>query len=373
MLNRNIRIGFIGCGWITEHAHIPAFISNEKVSICSAFDTEIKKASRLKEKFDIPNVYDDLNMFLNSGIDAVIIATPNNTHTEYSIKALEHGLHVMCEKPVAILSEDVKVIIDTAQKKNRLFIPGFVNRFRNDIKKIREYIESKKIGDVAGIDAGWFRRSGIPRPGTWFTNKFYSGGGVLIDLGSHVIDICLMILRDKLPLYVSLSSSNQNIKTASMNAEWFNGNYVPMLPIDVEDTAIGKIEFEENIFLNIALSWAADIEGDCTFITVYGSKGSIKLQTLFGFSNDRLRDEDSLVIMEGSNTINVLLDKEMNNTRNAFSEMAKYFVNAIYENDISFLSGIDALKTVSLIERLYKNEKQQNRIEKYVWRDLLSE
>lgn len=359
MKNNLIKIGIIGCGWIVEHAHIPSFRMLEGVTVSSLFDIDIQRASRLAKFYNVYGVYDDLNEFFNSGIDAVIVATPNILHVQYSLQALEHGLNVLCEKPVAFYSDEVKQLMSTAKRKNRLFVPGFVNRFRCDIMKIREIVQSNKIGDILSIEAGWLRRSGIPRPGTWFTKKSHSGGGVLIDLGSHVIDICLMLFGDKAPLNVTLKTSRRDKSVRELNAHWFIGDYVEEFQLDVEDTAFARVEFDNNAFLSLTLSWAADIEGDCTYFIIHGSKGNIKLKTLFGFSDDRLWKEDSLVLDKSkSKVVDISFDKNSNNTKKAFHNMASFFVDVLNGKNTGHLTDEDALKTVSLIEKLYSSEKK---------------
>lgn len=358
MENKPIRVGFIGCGWIVEHAHIPAFKKINGVKINSLFDIDIERASRLGEQYDIPCVYNNLSEFFSSCIDAVIVATPNNTHFQYSLQALQHGLHVICEKPIAVCSDEVKVLIDTATKVNKLYIPGFVNRFRYDMIKIRELIQSGKIGEVTSVEAGWLRRSGIPRPGTWFTNKALSGGGVLIDLGSHILDLCLMIIGDKQPLKQLLTVFGPNGKEEQFNAQWFVSNYSEELPIDVENTVVGRVEFERDTLLEVKLSWSSEINGDCTYFAIHGTRGSIKLKTLFGFSNDRLWDEDSMIVSDGKKGEEIIqLNKNINNTGLAFEAMARYFIDTVKEGNTNFLNENDGLRTVELTEKLYNSEK----------------
>lgn len=359
MINGNIRIGIAGCGWIAENAHIPAFGTQKDVSLKSVFDIDILKARRFSKLFNIPGAYQNLDEFLCSGIDAVIIATPNMTHARYSFEALKHGIHVLCEKPVAIHSDEVKQMLDTAEEQKRLFMPCFVNRFRYDVLKIRELVQSNRIGDVFGIEAGWVRRAGIPRPGTWFTNKAYSGGGVLIDLGSHIIDICLMILGDRIPIKFSLATSRRYGNNDNKNALWFETGCTDELQVDVEDAAYAQIIFEDNVFLKLKLNWAADNDGDFTYFIIHGTRGTINLQTLFGFSNDRLWKDDSLIIKDcKSEKENISLDKNINNTQRAFNDIASYFANAIKGKRTDYLTGADAFKTVELIGRLYDCEKE---------------
>lgn len=357
MKSKDIRIGIIGCGWIIEHAHIPAFNKIQSGIVSSLYDLDIRRALRLGKMFDIHKAHDDIDAFFNSGIDAVVIATPNNTHFTYSLKALENGINVLCEKPIALYAHEVRRLISVENEKDVRFVPGFVNRFRYDVMKLYEYVKSGKIGEVLKVEGGWLRRSGIPRPGTWFTNKELSGGGVLIDLGSHILDICLMMLDGKKPISMALETLKSGNKANVSDAQWFKGDYRKELSIDVEDTALVRAEFEGNVQLDVRLSWATDIEGDCTYFKISGTEGCIKLKTLFGFSNERLWKDDTLVIRDNSGSIhNIVFEKSSNNTMKAFSEMAKFFVDAINGKRSDYLTGMDGLRTVEFIEKLYSSE-----------------
>lgn len=359
MTTKPVRIGCIGCGWIMEHAHIPAFLQQENVRINSLYDTDITRARRVAEHFGIEGAYDDLQAFLHSGIDAVIVATPNSTHAQYAMQAIGHGLHVLCEKPVAVHSAEIEAVVQAAREKGVLFVPGFVNRFRNDINRVRSLLSAGGIGEITRIDAGWLRRSGVPRPGTWFTHKAYSGGGVLIDLGSHIIDLCLMMLEGKSPLTMELSTSRRLDQSEQLDAPWFKHDYSRELDLDVEDTAFARIVFDNNALLHVRLSWKAPIDGDCTYFHIYGTKGSIHLQTLFGFSTDRLWEQDSLVLtdIDGAIRQREVLDREEASTRLAFTEMARAFVEAVRGLSMDRVSPEDGRRTVACIEQLYAAER----------------
>ncbi|MEC0090211.1 Gfo/Idh/MocA family protein [Paenibacillus macquariensis] len=361
MKSQRLNIGIIGCGWIAEYAHIPAFKQISDVKISSVFDIDIGRAARLAKAHDIQGIYSSLNDFLDSGIDAVIVATPNHSHAQYTMESLRRGLHVICEKPVAIRAGDVKQIIEIAEQNQLVYFPAFVNRFRYDVLKMREFIQSNRIGEIIHVEAGWLRRSGIPRPGTWFTNKALSGGGVLIDLGSHMVDICLMLFGDKQPLSQNLDTVMQESKADPLDAGWFKGEYSVGLPMDVEVTAISEIGFSGSSKLNLKLSWAADINGDCTYFIVKGTKGNIKLKTLFGFSNDKLWNEDSLIVEDSAGVEVITLDNSINNAMEAFHAMGQFFADTIRGGATRYLTGSDGLRTVELIEKLYSNENRIDR------------
>ncbi|MHB1392549.1 MAG: Gfo/Idh/MocA family protein [Clostridia bacterium] len=357
MIGGKIRIGLAGCGWIARKAHIPTLKKLDNVIVSAIFDINLEQAASTAREYEIPNIYQNYEEFLQSEIDAVIICTPNNLHAAHSIKALEYGKHVLCEKPVALSLEEIENVIKAAERNNKLFVPGHVNRFRYDIQKINEIVSSGEIGEIVSIKAGWLRRSGIPRPGTWFTSKAYSGGGVLVDLGSHIIDICLMLIGNKKLHKTELFTTRSNNGVSDLSASWFKSEENKELLVDVENTAEAKIFLEGNVVIDIKLGWCSSLEGDITYFDIFGDKGSVSLNTLFGFSNERLCMTDSLQLkLEKGVEPDIYLDKSFNSTEKAFREMLEYFISLIYGNSSDFLTQEDGLRTVAMIESLYSNE-----------------
>jgi len=350
-----IRIGIIGGGWIVENAYLPTLSNIDEAEVVAVMDTDRERAKSICNKFMIKNAVNNWADFIKIGIDAVIIATPNFTHFDYSLKALESGLHVLCEKPVAFSAREVLQIINASKKNNLIYMPGFVNRWRDDIQEVLKIVQSGQIGKIKSIDAGWIRKNGVPRPGTWFTNKALSGGGALIDIGTHVIDICLMLLGDMDSLNYELNTSLLDAKRKEVVAKWFQMNYKPEIDINVEDTAIAKIEYINDTVLNVNVSWCAKAEGDSTFFKIKGNKGEIQLQTLFGFSNDRLYADNTLKVTIGDYSFKKQFD---DNRYDVFRKMNSSFIQSILNNEAVYINGEDALKTVSIIEKLYKVENK---------------
>ena len=358
---KTVNICIIGAGWIVVHMHIPALQKIDHVRIVAICDTDIERAKKVAEEYNIPNVCEKIDELLEYDIDAVIIATPNYTHAMYSIRMLECGIHVLCEKPVALHASEIERIKKLEKERNVVYCPGFVNRWRFDIQQIYAMISDNRIGNILSIEAGWLRKNGVPRPGTWFTKREYSGGGVLVDLGSHVIDICLMLLKDKVvSQYQLLTAMNQDtINKNSGAASWFAYSYNDSYEIDVEDTAYADVFYEDGTKLSVKLSWLSPIKGDCTYFDIVGDKGRIRLHTLFGMSNDRLWSDDTLQIQVGDKVEIQKLDRIENSTAVAFSKMHQYFIKSIAEKQ-EYTNSDDALITVRMIENLYSAEKVDN-------------
>ena len=354
----NIKVGLIGCGWIMQKAHIPIIKKLPNVEIVSLFDTNLYAVQETAIKYGIQNSFDDIDKFLNSGIDTVIIATPNYTHVKYTKRALAQGISVLCEKPVALTENEIREIINIAKDNHAYYMPGFVNRFREDIRVIYNKIKESCIGEISQIEASWIRRAGIPKPGTWFTNEEFSGGGVLIDLGSHIVDLCTLFIKDSVINNIELLTQRDYTSMTLDCASWMNrSSFIEDIQINVEKSAYGLIEYLDRT-IKVKLSWAEDVPNDYTYMVIKGSKGYLELKTLFGFSNQRLWKDDELIIhIVGEKQKIVKFSKVKNNALNAFYKMDSYFINNIIERRDNYLNSEDAIRSVSLIESLYKNER----------------
>lgn len=355
-----VKIGIIGCGWIAGNAHLPAIMQEKRGKVIALYDSNIERARELGIKWKIDKTYDDLQAFWDSGVEAVIIASPNDTHVHYTIEALKRGIHVLCEKPVAFHASDIEKIKQVSKEHNTLYIPGFVNRWREDVQKLYQMIQEKRIGKIEKMEAGWLRKAGVPRPGTWFTNRELAGGGVLTDLGSHIVDICLLCLGNRKPVSYELTSSLCNGERIEKEggASWFQREETQKLVMDVEDSVIAGIKFEDDVSLQIKLSWLAPVKADCTYFRVYGEEGTIELKTLFGFSNERLWEKDVLEVIKNGVKTRMILNEDKGSAKRAFESMTRYFIDSILTHRTEFTNMEDAMKTVSAIEKLYQVENR---------------
>lgn len=364
MAVRNVKVAIIGCGWIAENVHIPTLKLNKEAHLVGVYDINYKKALEIKDKFQLESAFNDYNSLLKSDIDAVIITTPNYTHADFSIQALENGKHVLCEKPVALNTKEMDRVLEAAIKNERIYLPGFVSRFRSDVQKINSIINNGDIGHICSIEGGWIRRCGVPRPGTWFTSSEHSGGGVLIDLGSHIIDIGLMFLGNTTSIKTTEFlkwSDNINQKAA----DWFGGNTVNSVFQDVESSAIGKVQFENQKVLTVVLSWAANISNDCTYFFIKGTKGRVELRTLFGFSNNKLWDKAKITTISKGQVVEEVLESG-NYANVAFDNMLNYFLKKVQSNGVdNYLTPGDGLNTVQVIEELYNTKHLDTSLKKY--------
>lgn len=346
-------IGIIGCGWIAEKAYLPLIAKMNDVCISAVFDIDYHKAYEIQTKYRVSNIFDNINGFLSSQLDAVVITTPNNVHTYYTDMALNAGKHVLCEKPVALSKNDMESSIAAAHVNNKIFLPAFVNRFRNDVKKFNEIVTL--IGEIKEIEVSWTRKTGIPRPGTWITNKPAAGGRVLIDIGTHVIDIGLMFLLDKRIHSVKLDRGVT--RQAEQNgAHWNTNNDNRYLEFDVETWAKGEVSLVSGSKLKFNVDWASDINEDITIIKAVGDNGSVTINTLFGFSNNYTR-ENVEILYDGMPGEHKKTTFPMKNifAIDAFNDMVRYFIDVTNGRATGILQPSDGVHVVDVIEHLYKS------------------
>ncbi|MFA8435565.1 MAG: Gfo/Idh/MocA family protein [Marinifilaceae bacterium] len=359
MKNKRIGIGFIGSGWITEKAHIPSFLKSERVDIVAVCDCDLQKAIMLQEKYPVKKVYDQAELLLGDpDVDAVVIATPNFTHYPLTKAALLAGKHVLCEKPIALSSFEVSQLIEIATLNKTLFLPAFVNRFRDDVTLVRELLQDGIIGKTLGVEAKWLRKAGIPRPGSWFTQKKQSGGGVLMDLGPHILDLALNCVDFDRLNRAQLSCSYDYDKHRKTEATWYDAASQCTTEMDLETGIVGLLDINDNIPVSIEVSWLSDIENDMTYLKVSGEDGSIVLKSLFGFSPNRLWSSDEIVV-KGNND-QILYSQQFDATREAalyaFEQMAHFFISSIQGSEKSTLRDADGFNVTYLIEELYRHQ-----------------
>lgn len=352
-----IKIGICGYGWIARKTYLPLINERSDMLVTDLLETSPQAITDIKKESPGLRVHMDLESFLESDTDAILVLSPNFTHVDYTMRALVAGKHVLCEKPLAFSGREIQEVVECAWAGRLVYLPGFANRFRQDISAIKQMLVDGCIGKVVSINADWIRKSGIPRPGTWFTNRKKSGGGVLIDLGSHIIDICLWWLNfpsDDLSIEkASLTTMCHDLKSGT--AEWFDSDENRSLPVDVEDNASIILKSGENQIVKTALSWFYPAENDYTCFSITGTEGKIELKTLFGFSRNRLWNDDILTVEAGGKVQKKILDKQENNSYNAFRKLINLFGEKIKGAAVNSLSADEAGSSVSLIERIYES------------------
>ena len=260
-----VRIGIVGAGKICQGPHMGAYDKIDNAEIVAICDIDENKLQSLKSRYPNAAFYTDYKeMIEKEELDAVDICTPNNLHSTVAIYALNKGLNVLCEKPDAINASEAEKMQAAAEKSGKTLMAIRNNRYRQSTQFLKKYIKEGKMGQIYAGRCGWIRRRGIPGWGGWFTDKAQSGGGPLIDLGVHIIDLAMYLMGNPKPVTVSGST-------------YLKFPHTSYSKIDVEDLAMGFIRFDNGACLQIEFSWASNIESDQIFLELRGEKAGSKL------------------------------------------------------------------------------------------------
>ncbi len=272
-----LKIGVVGTGGIFKHAHLPGWLSHDEVEIVAFCDAFKASAEATAKDFPGTKVYEDYReLIADPSIDVIGISTPNLYHSEIAIAALRKGKHVFCEKPDAINPDEAQKMADAARESGKLLMTMRNNRFSEEAKFAKRIIEKGQLGELYTGRCGWIRRRGIPGRGGWFTTKELSGGGPLIDLGVHMIDMAMWLAGNPKPVTVSGSTYRKFADRPDASGQ------IPQGTFDVEDLAAGFIRFDNGASLQIEFSWASNIEEEKKFLEWRGTEGG------FSLINDKL-------------------------------------------------------------------------------------
>jgi len=197
-----VKIGVVGTGTISEF-HLGAYRDHPHVEIRALCDLHEPLLKKRGEAYGVSNdhLYTDYRrMLANEQLDAVSVCTWNSEHAPVTIAALDAGLHVLCEKPMATSAKEAAEMKEAADRNGKLLMIGFVRRFGNDCEIVKDFIDRGDFGELYHAKATYLRRKG--NPGGWFGDKSRAGGGPLIDLGVHVIDLTRYLMGNPAPVSV---------------------------------------------------------------------------------------------------------------------------------------------------------------------------
>ena len=248
------KVGLIGCGGIANQKHLPALSNaSDRVEIVAFCDLILERAEAAAKKYGAPGakVCTDYHELLAiPEVEIVYVLTPNVSHCELSVAALEAGKHVLCEKPMAASTADAQKMLDAYHKSGKLLTIGYQNRFRSDSLALKKMIEDGELGDIYYANAHALRRRGVP---TWgvFTDKEKQGGGPLIDIATHSLDLTLWFMNNYEPATVTGSAFYKLGRTLQKDNQ---GNGMgPWDPdtFEVEDAAFGFVTMKDGSLITI--------------------------------------------------------------------------------------------------------------------------
>lgn len=274
-----LRVGIIGVGWPGQR-HIEGYQKHPHAEIVAISDVNAPAAERVKEDYHVDgaDVYADYQELLaRDDIDAVSICTPNFLHAPMALDALEAGKHVLLEKPLAhTLADGERLAAKVAERPNQAFMIAFNNRYRPDSILLKEQIAAGTLGHIYYAKTGWLRGASEFTLRGWFTQRERSGGGPLIDLGVHMLDLSLWFMGNPRPVSVSGSVYHE---FSDFMRESTGGN------VDVEDLATAFIKLDNGATIALDVSWVSHIEeSNLVYAQLFGSAGGAKIRRGLGVS-----------------------------------------------------------------------------------------
>ncbi|WP_077358606.1 Gfo/Idh/MocA family protein [Virgibacillus halodenitrificans] len=352
-MKQKLKVGFIGCGAIAVKKHLPGLQKLDSVDIIAFCNRNIEKAKAAAREFGTADakIYGDYReMLKDAAIDVVHVCTPNASHAEITIAALEAGKHVMCEKPMAKTSEEAKRMLAVAEKTKKKLSIGYNNRFRADSQYLHKAVQRGDLGEIYYAKAHAIRRRAVP---TWgvFLDDEKQGGGPLIDIGSHALDLTLWMMDNYSPQVVMGSVFHKlGKKKEAANA------FGPWDPeaFRVEDSAFGFIKMQNGATVILESSWALNTldvgEGKCSLSGTEGGADMMDGLRIHGEDFGKLYttnvelDPGSVAFFEGK-------------TESAEDLEMRTWIEAILNNSEPVVKADEALVVTQILEAIYESAK----------------
>ena len=347
-----LKYGLIGCGNIAEGKHIKGLMAwRDAIEIVAFCDIIEERASRFAKAYGNAGakVYTDYKKLLEDPeIDAVIVATPNRSHSFITIDSLHAGKHVLCEKPMAKTYEEAKAMVEAAKETGKILTIGYQNRYRQDVQYVKEACNAGELGEVYVAKAHVFRRRGVP---TWgvFMNEYEQGGGPLIDIGTHALDLSLWCMDNYEPAVV-LGKAYHKLRDQKNTANVY-GDWDPER-MTVEDSAFGFVTMKNGAAVTVEASWALNKAEDKTgMFTLCGTKAGVDF-------NDGLRIntvKHNHCMIEKPEFKDTQSDNP--NIGNVAQTEAKVFMDAILGKGEVVVKPEQALVVTRILEAIYKSSE----------------
>lgn len=343
--NEKIGVGVIGVG--IGKLHVQGYTESPDAEVVAICDINEPRARKVADEFGVETIVTDYQKLLAMpSIDAVSVCVPNHLHAEMTIAAFEAGKHVICEKPLAMNPAEGTAMVAASKKADKLFMTAFNNRFRGDTQTLKRFIMDGELGDIYFAKTGWIRRKGIPGFGSWFTTKSKSGGGPLIDIGVHVLDLTLWLMGN--PKAISVTGSTYAMFGPKGEGQGTWGTAEVGGGFDVEDLAAAFIRLENGATLLLEASWASHIKADAIYTNLMGTKGGAELDPLRIYKDMQGAPVDIMPACPdqgGGHLIEVM-----------------HFADCVANEKTLISTGEHGLEIIRILDAAYKSAKTQKEV-----------
>lgn len=333
-----IGVGIIGCGGIARGAHIPNYTKLSGVRIVACCDVVASAAKSCAREFKIPRIYTDYEKMLElKEINAVSVCTPNFMHMGPTIAALKAGKHVLCEKPLAMNANEGRAMVDAARKAGRKLVVGFQNRLSSSAQCLKKFSTKGHFGEIYFARAHALRRREIPSWGL-FTQKDKQGGGPLIDIGVHILDLTLYLMGFPEPTAAfgaTYTKFGNRSDIMNLWGKWDPSKYT------VEDLGVGLIRFKNGETVSLEASFASNIERSVFNTNLLGTEGGCQLEPL------RVYREEEGILTDSTPVFLPEVD--------CHEQEVRLFIESVATDSEPFSTGEEALVTTECLDAIYKS------------------
>ena len=354
-MSEKLRAAIVGCGGIAR-SHANGYTVCPDTEIVALCDLLPEKAQKFAEEHcpgATPKIYTDYHeMFAKENLDAVSVTTWNSEHAPITIAALEAGINVLCEKPMAMNTADAEKMKAAAEKSGKLLQIGFVRRYENTTRHIQNLIRDGFMGDLYYAKAQYLRRNGCP--GGWFADKSFSGGGPLIDLGVHVIDLVRYLAGGPKPVSVfgyTFDNLGRNrakyaIPEGGYRRDYEFGDRFHFVH-DTEDFAGALVRFDSGLILNVEASFNMNLQAPSGQIDLFGTKSALTLTDhieLSGVVNDYYMNMTPV-------------DLPKNDFKTMFEKELAHFADCIKNGTKCIAPAEDGVTLMRILDAIYESAK----------------
>lgn len=335
---KKLRVGIIGTGSIAQYAHIPNYQKIEGVELAAFCDIKPDTLKAAAEKFGVKKTYRDYRKMLAAeSLDAVSVCTPNVVHAAPTIAALQAGAHVLCEKPIAMNPTEGRQMVAAARKAKRILMIGFSSRWGAEAQWLKRVVQSGALGEIYYGEASYMRRRGIPGWGQ-FVEKKQSGGGPLIDIGVHVLDLALWLMGHPKPTSAFGSAYCKFGKRTDIVAAWGQWD---TKKFTVEDFGVGLVRFANGATLLVKASWAANVGDERNGVMLMGTEAGLTTSPARVYREEQGTLVDS--VPSGLPSVDT------------YNEEIVQFVKAVRERRPSPVPGENGLMATAILDAIYKS------------------
>ncbi|HKF89203.1 MAG TPA: Gfo/Idh/MocA family oxidoreductase [Propionibacteriaceae bacterium] len=277
-----LRVAVIGLGWAGQQ-HMAAYAEAADADMVAIAGMEPAQLTRLGDLYGVPRDHrfgDWRELLDRTKLDIVSIAAPTTLHEPIAVAALNAGIHVLSEKPIAQNAPIARRMVEAAELNDRVLDVVFNHRRRGDVQALKKIIDAGLMGDIYYAKAGWLRREGIPGLGSWFTRRAVAGGGPLMDIGVHMLDMTLHLLGEpgvRAATAATYAEFGPRGRGSSAEATMRKSG-VEEGEFDVEDLSTAFLRLDGGGTLLLESSWAQWIPKDRCYVTVYGSDGGASVE-----------------------------------------------------------------------------------------------